>query len=111
MVVEEFGVCDEWKYDFLSFRKWMYENGYTDDAQKKQCTLDRIDTNKNYSPENCRIISQKEQCSNRRNNVKISINNVTYTIKQWSEITGIPQTTLYYRHYKGIKGEEFIKRG
>lgn len=107
--VEEFGVCNEWKNDFLSFRKWMYENGYMESTERGKYTLDRIDVNKDYSPENCRIISQKEQCSNRRNNVNVSIDGVTHTIKQWSEITGIKQSTLYQRHYKGIDGKELIK--
>lgn len=110
MVAEGYGVCDEWKNNFLSFRRWMYENGYIDDKPRGTYTLDRIDTNKNYSPENCRIISQKEQCSNRRNNIKVSIDSITHTIKQCSEITNISQTTLYQRYYRGIRNEELIKR-
>ena len=110
MVKEGYGVCDEWKNNFIAFRKWMYDNGYTDDSKRGTFTLDRIDTNKNYSPENCRIISQKEQCSNRRNNIKVSIENVVHTIKQWSEITGISQTTLYERYHRGIRNKDLIKR-
>ncbi len=110
MVAEEYGVCAEWKNNFLPFREWMYEHGYKDDTQKGKYTLDRINVNDNYSPENCRIISQKEQCSNRRNNIKVSINGVIHTIKQWSEITGISQTTLYYRYYRGIRHEKLIKK-
>lgn len=102
-------VCDEWLHNFLVFQKWMYDNGYIETAKRGEYTLDRINTDGNYSPENCRIITQKEQCSNRRNNVKVSINGVTHTIKQWSEITNISKTTLYQRYYRGIKGKEFIK--
>lgn len=110
MVVEGYGVCDEWKNNFLLFREWMYKNGYTDNKPRGTCTLDRINVDGDYSPENCRIISQKEQCSNRRNNVNVSIDGVTHTIKQWSEITGISQTTLYQRYYRGIRNENLIKR-
>ena len=46
-------VCDEWKNDFVSFRNWALSNGYTESL-----TLDRIDVNKNYYPENCRWVSQ-----------------------------------------------------
>lgn len=88
----------------------MYQNGYKESTKKGEYTLDRIDTNKNYSPENCRIISQKEQCSNRRNNVIVSINGVSHTIKQWSKITKISQTTLYQRYYRGITDENLIKK-
>lgn len=110
MVGRGIKVCKEWKNDFVSFQKWMYINGYLDNEKRGKYTLDRIDTNKDYSPENCRIISQKEQCSNRRNNVIVSINGISHTIKQWSEITGISQTTLYQRYYRGIRNENLIKK-
>lgn len=108
MEVEESGVCDEWKSNFLAFRKWMYDNGYADNKSRTECTLDRINNSKDYAPENCRLTTMKEQCSNRRNNVRVSINSTSHTIKQWSEITGISKTTLYQRYYRGLRGKDLI---
>ena len=54
-------VCEEWNKDFGPFRDWALSHGYTDEL-----TLDRIDNDGNYEPSNCRWVSMKEQCTNRR---------------------------------------------
>ena len=58
-------VCNEW-LDPKKFINWALENGYDENAPKGQCTLDRINNYKGYSPENCRWISMKEQIKNKR---------------------------------------------
>lgn len=101
-------VCDEWlgENGFKNFYKWALENGYSEEL-----TLDRIDTNSNYTPNNCRWITRKEQMENTRRTRKITHNNETHSLTWWAKKYGIPRTTLFYRLERGLSFEEAIKFG
>lgn len=63
-------VCDEWLNDFTKFEKWSYANGYDDNLGKWDCTIDRIDNDSDYRPDNCRWVDMKTQLNNTRRNKK-----------------------------------------
>lgn len=90
-------VCDEWKNDYTKFEEWALSHGYDESAEFMKCTLDRIDVNGDYEPDNCRFVDMKTQCKNRRNNRWIEFNGQIRTMSEWSEITGISQDTLQRR--------------
>ena len=84
-------VCTEW-HNYEAFLEWSLNNGYAENL-----TIDRINVNGDYSPDNCRWATQKEQQNNKTNNCLLTLNGVTKTKRQWSEETGIGYTTICKR--------------
>ncbi len=84
-------VCKEWM-DSKTFIEWALNNGYSDEL-----TIERIDNNKNYCPDNCRWISKAEQMSNRRSCHYITYNGETKTITQWAKDNNLTYAQLRKR--------------
>ena len=83
--------CTEWE-TFESFRDWALSHGYREDL-----TLDRINNDKGYSPDNCRWVTRSVQNNNTRQNHFITYNGEIHTLKEWSDILGINYKTLKSR--------------
>lgn len=87
-------ICEEWRKDFQKFYDWAMSHGYD-----KNLTIDRIDNDKGYYPDNCRWADRKTQSNNRRYNVRIKYQGEQHTLSQWSEKLGIAEGTLWNRLY------------
>lgn len=85
------GVCSKWLNSFEAF--------FSDMGSKPTLkhTLDRIDNDGDYCPENCRWATQKQQAKNRRGNRFITHNRITLTIGEWAEQSGVNRITLHNR--------------
>lgn len=97
-------ICDEWRNDFQVFYDWAMSNGYDDNL-----TIDRIDFNGNYTPENCRFVDMKTQQRNRRNNVIVKYNGKSLTLPEAAERSGISCPTLRSRYRVGDRGERLFR--
>lgn len=102
-------ICHEWLDSFESFAKWAYENGFDDSKTGYEQTLDRIDNNKDYCPENCRWIDQKEQVKNRSITTHIIYNGEDLNYTEFSRKYGIGNDTFVRRRFeKGQSPEQII---
>lgn len=88
-------VCDEWKDDFYAFYRWSIANGYSDNL-----TLDRKDNDGNYTPENCRWVTQKKQSNNRRTNLYLEYNGETHTAAEWGDKLGAKRNCIVSERIK-----------
>lgn len=85
-------VCEEWMHDFSAFQAWAMSNGYAEGL-----TIDRIDVNGDYSPDNCRWTSMKAQNNNRGNNRLFTYKGQIKTLHELADEYGVKYTTLWMR--------------
>ena len=97
-------VCKEW-HDFETFEKWAMKSGF-----QKGMSLDRINVNGDYSPDNCKWATPAEQANNRRNTIYLEYNGEKHTISEWAEKLGINRSTLNNRICRGWTVEKALAR-
>ncbi len=95
-------VCESWSNSFDEFYRDMGEC-------PPNCSLDRIDNDGPYSPENCRWVSHREQLGNKSNNRFITHNGDTHTVAEWARKLNILPDTIYYRINKGWPVERALQ--
>jgi len=101
-------VCDRWlkgEDGLTGFECFLADMG---EPPFEKATIDRIDSTKGYSLENCRWASAKEQGNNRRTNRWVEIDGVRRTVQQWSEVSGVGPKTIIYRLNKGIPAKAAV---
>lgn len=101
-------ICDEWKDDFAAFRNWAMSHGYDENAEKFECTIDRIDNSKGYFPDNCRFVSMKIQANNKDNNRIVEIDGEKHTVAEWSDTKEIASSNIYNRLDLGWSAEDVL---
>lgn len=96
-------VCDDW-LEYTNFSKWAKANGY-----KEGLTIDRIDVDKNYEPQNCQWIPMEEQATNRTTTILIEIGGETYLVSELAEKYNLTADTIYKRLENGDEGQDLIR--
>lgn len=85
-------MCGEWRYNFDAFAEWALSHGYTDEM-----TIERVDVNGNYCPENCKWITLKEQCNNKRQTIWVDYKGEHIQLMKLCERKGISYDMVHNR--------------
>ena len=96
-------MCPEWKHDFTVFQNWALSNGY-----KEGLSIDRIDVNGDYCPENCRWATVKEQSRNRRDNIVIEHDGKKMILSDWAEYYGVDKMLVNQRYVDFLANSEEV---
>ena len=97
-------ICDEWINDSNAFERWAVSNGYSDEL-----SIDRIDNDKGYSPDNCRWVDKITQQNNTSNNLYLEYAGRKLTASEWARELGISRSVIYERHKKGLPVEKVLE--
>ena len=94
-------VCSEWASSYEAFRDWCLSNGY-----RPGLTIERLNVDGDYSPENCIFATQKVQQNNRSNNHRITYNGANHTMSEWADLLGMSYKMLEHRLNRGWTVDE-----
>lgn len=95
-------VCSEWRESYKVFKVWALSHGYTD-----KLTIDRIDNDKDYCPENCRWITLQAQYDNTRHSITVA--GRKRSLKSWCKLLGLTYHVVQYRLKKGFRIEDALE--
>lgn len=98
-------VCNEWRNDFLNFYNWSISNGW---QQGLELDKDIIGDGLIYSPDTCCFVTPKKNSNNKRTNVHLTVDGVTKTLSEWSDISGVNRTTISFRKSIGMSDADAI---
>lgn len=96
-------ICNQWMTDRESFIEWAFASGY-----RQGLSIDRIDNNGNYCPENCRWATPKEQAANMRKNLYITLCGETHMYSDWPAILGLSKSGFRKRLELGWSEEKIV---
>lgn len=99
-------ICKKWldsKTGFIDFYNWSMKNGYKDGL-----TIDRIDVNGNYEPDNCRWVTMEVQVNNRRNTIYLQYKGIKHSLSEWCKITNLSRSTILHRLERGWSIEKTL---
>lgn len=99
------GLCEEWKNSFESFKDWSINNGYND-----KLTLDRINNDGNYCPDNCRWADMKTQANNRSNNIIVYADKESIPLSEICRVLNIDYKTAYGKVVRHLAMEDNLER-
>lgn len=105
-------ICQAWLNDYGAFHDWAYSNGYTEEILPNginKWTIERIDVNGNYEPDNCTFITTQEQQFNKRDNVILTYKGETKTATEWARELGISPNVIWARVKNGWSVEETLE--
>lgn len=85
-------ICDEWKDSFEAFYEWAISSGYREDL-----TIERIDVNKGYSPDNCCWVTLEEQAKNKRSIRYVELDGEKLPLKTACKRLGLPYQAVHLR--------------
>lgn len=93
-------VCHEWE-DYSTFREWAFLNGYNEKAEYGECSIDRINVDGDYAPDNCRWVTMQEQQMNKHTNVFIDKDGKRQTLTEWCRELNLNESAIRNRYRNG----------